>query len=157
MWFGKWYQWQCLTEVSFIIDLSLMDKNRSPSFLFILLELLVLSTAHFASGVEYISALGDPGMRRDGLRLAIESWNQCNEVGEEVPQMGSPRAADCFDIYKASPQLKGKLFNLMLLFYIAFLLSLKVHTSEHDQYCFMSSIVSYCFILHFFSAQDLYL
>lgn len=51
---------------------------------------------------EYISATGDPGMRRDGLRLAIEAWNQCNEVGEEVPNMGSPRAADCFDIYKAS-------------------------------------------------------
>ncbi|XP_006467601.1 uncharacterized protein LOC102624078 isoform X3 [Citrus sinensis] len=48
--------------------------------------------------------LGDPGMKRDSLRLAIESWNQCNEVGEEVPNMGSPRAADCFDIYKASPQ-----------------------------------------------------
>lgn len=53
---------------------------------------------------EYISAVGDPGMRRDGLRLAIEAWNQCNEVGEETPNMGSPRAADCFDVYKASPQ-----------------------------------------------------
>ncbi|KAH6759474.1 hypothetical protein C2S51_019709 [Perilla frutescens var. frutescens] len=52
----------------------------------------------------YESAVGDSGMRRDGLRLAIESWNQCNEVGEEAPNMGSPRAADCFDIYKASPQ-----------------------------------------------------
>lgn len=47
---------------------------------------------------EYISAVGDPGMRRDGLRVAIESWNQCNEVGEEAPCMGSPRMADCFDI-----------------------------------------------------------
>ncbi|KAG6420573.1 hypothetical protein SASPL_117107 [Salvia splendens] len=51
-----------------------------------------------------VSAVGDSGMRRDGLRVAIESWNQCNEVGEEAPNMGSPRAADCFDIYKASPQ-----------------------------------------------------
>ncbi|MED6157342.1 hypothetical protein PIB30_022309 [Stylosanthes scabra] len=84
-----------------------MDKNRSTGFLFAIL--LVLSTAHFVSGVDYVSALGDPGMRRDGLRLAIESWNQCNEVGEEVPQMGSPRAADCFDIYKAEePQTKDK-------------------------------------------------
>ncbi|GAB4827175.1 hypothetical protein Ancab_034065 [Ancistrocladus abbreviatus] len=49
-----------------------------------------------------ISAVGDPGMRRDGLRVAIEAWNQCNEVGEEAPGMGSPRAADCFDIYKAT-------------------------------------------------------
>ncbi|KAK6133548.1 hypothetical protein DH2020_032677 [Rehmannia glutinosa] len=56
---------------------------------------------------EYVSAVGDPGMTRDGLRLAIESWNQCNEVGEEAPNMGSPRAADCFDIYKASPK-KGE-------------------------------------------------
>nr|GLL28931.1 uncharacterized protein LOC109165184 [Ipomoea trifida] len=53
---------------------------------------------------EYISAaVGDPGMSRDGLRLAIEGWNQCNEVGEEAPNMGSPRAADCFDVYNTSP------------------------------------------------------
>ncbi|CAH9113614.1 unnamed protein product [Cuscuta europaea] len=52
---------------------------------------------------EYISAVGDPGMKRDELRLAIEAWNQCNEVGEEVVRMGSPRAADCFDVYKDSP------------------------------------------------------
>ncbi|CAN4116588.1 unnamed protein product [Withania somnifera] len=37
------------------------------------------------------------GMRRDGLRVIIEAWNQCNEVREEVPKMGSPRAADYFD------------------------------------------------------------
>ncbi|KAK7318849.1 hypothetical protein RJT34_03556 [Clitoria ternatea] len=85
-----------------------MAKQMKQSFLFVLLDLLVLSMALFANGVEYISALGDPGMRRDDLRLAIESWNQCNEVGEEVPQMGSPRAADCFDIYKFSPQVKEK-------------------------------------------------
>ncbi|CAH9069552.1 unnamed protein product [Cuscuta epithymum] len=42
-----------------------------------------------------ISAVGDPGMRRDGLRVAFEAWNFCNEVGEEAPT-GSPRAADCF-------------------------------------------------------------
>mgnify|MGYP003703306367 CR=1 FL=1 len=53
---------------------------------------------------EYISAVGDPGMRRDGLRVAIEAWNQCNEVGEEAPFMGSPRAADCFDVYKGKRQ-----------------------------------------------------
>lgn len=55
-----------------------------------------------SEGVDpYVSAVGDPGMKRDALRVAIESWNQCNEVGEEAPKMGSPRAADCFDIYKA--------------------------------------------------------
>ncbi|KAJ0110906.1 hypothetical protein Patl1_00786 [Pistacia atlantica] len=33
-----------------------------------------------------------------GLRLGFEAWNFCNEVGEEAPGMGSPRAADCFDL-----------------------------------------------------------
>ncbi|MCD7471779.1 hypothetical protein HAX54_012447 [Datura stramonium] len=54
-------------------------------------------------GSEYISAVGDSGMRRDGLRVAIEAWNQCNEVGEEAPKMGSPRAADCFDVQQQNP------------------------------------------------------
>lgn len=49
-----------------------------------------------------ISAVGDPGMRRDGLRVAIEAWNQCNEVGREAPHMGSPRQADCFDLHNSS-------------------------------------------------------
>jgi hypothetical protein len=44
------------------------------------------------------SAVGDPGMKRDGLRVAFEAWNFCNEVGFEAPHMGSPRAADCFDL-----------------------------------------------------------
>lgn len=44
------------------------------------------------------SAVGDPGMRRDGLRVALEAWNFCNEVGDEEAPSGSPRAADCFDI-----------------------------------------------------------
>ncbi|KAJ8620401.1 hypothetical protein MRB53_028930 [Persea americana] len=46
----------------------------------------------------HISAVGDPGMKRDGLRVAFEAWNFWNEVGSEAPQMGSPRAADCFDL-----------------------------------------------------------
>lgn len=46
-----------------------------------------------------VSAVGDPGMERDGLRVGFEAWNFCNEVGkEEAPSMGSPRAADCFDL-----------------------------------------------------------
>lgn len=44
------------------------------------------------------SVVGDPGMKRDGLRIALEAWNFCNEVGDEAPGMGSPRAADCFDL-----------------------------------------------------------
>jgi hypothetical protein len=49
-------------------------------------------------GGGYVSAVGDPGMRRDGLRVAWEAWNFCNEVGQEAPGMGSPRGADCFDL-----------------------------------------------------------
>ncbi|XP_073150609.1 uncharacterized protein [Henckelia pumila] len=68
----------------------------------------VLSCAMLVScEADHVSAVGDSGMMKDSLRLAIEAWNQCNEVGEEAPEMGSPRAADCFDVYKASPQ-KGQ-------------------------------------------------
>ncbi|KAM7495757.1 hypothetical protein LguiA_020171 [Lonicera macranthoides] len=48
------------------------------------------------------TAVGDPGMRRDGLRVAFEAWNFCNEVAQEAPSMGSPRAADCFDLTSSS-------------------------------------------------------
>ncbi|KAF8024388.1 hypothetical protein BT93_F1543 [Corymbia citriodora subsp. variegata] len=54
---------------------------------------------------KYVSAVGQPGMKSDNLRVAIEAWNQCNEVGEEAPNMGSPRMADCFDIdYSSVPR-----------------------------------------------------
>ncbi|KAF7840358.1 uncharacterized protein G2W53_002656 [Senna tora] len=87
-----------------------MEKQRNPCFvLVLLLGFLTLSGVFVdASGVEYVSAVGDPEMRRDGLRLAIEAWNQCNEVGDENPQMGSPRAADCFDVYNVPSQEKEK-------------------------------------------------
>nr|DAD44008.1 TPA_asm: hypothetical protein HUJ06_002238 [Nelumbo nucifera] len=49
-------------------------------------------------GPEY-SVVGDPGMRNSNLRLAIDSWNYCNKVGYEAPKMGSPAAADCFDVH----------------------------------------------------------
>ncbi|CAI9784297.1 unnamed protein product [Fraxinus pennsylvanica] len=73
-------------------------------FRFLLCFLLVGSVV--TAWNEQISAIGDPGMRRDGLRVAIEAWNQCNEVHKELPQMGSPRQADCFDIYNSSSHLK---------------------------------------------------
>ncbi|ESQ39345.1 hypothetical protein EUTSA_v10001420mg [Eutrema salsugineum] len=58
------------------------------------------------------SAVGDPGMKRDGLRVAFEAWNFCNEVGLEAPHMGSPRAADCFDVStKCSKTHRKKLSN----------------------------------------------
>ena len=53
---------------------------------------------HGGGGGGYVSAVGDPGMRRDGLRVAWEAWNFCNEVGQEAPGMGSPRGAACFDL-----------------------------------------------------------
>ncbi|KAJ8771208.1 hypothetical protein K2173_025997 [Erythroxylum novogranatense] len=59
---------------------------------------LLASSILWKPAICNISAIGDPGMRRDGLRVAIEAWNQCNEVGEEPPNMGSPRLADCFDV-----------------------------------------------------------
>ncbi|PQQ05438.1 uncharacterized protein Pyn_32105 [Prunus yedoensis var. nudiflora] len=89
-----------------------MDKQSKIPYCFIV---FVLVNLIFCNGVlsvraenEFISAVGDSGMRRDNLRVAIESWNQCNEVGEEALQTGSPRAADCFDIYKATPQPQGE-------------------------------------------------
>ncbi|XP_043724218.1 uncharacterized protein LOC122671180 [Telopea speciosissima] len=70
------------------------------------LLLLIANVSFFrflsASKQQYISAVGDPGMRRDGLRIAFEAWNFCNEVGKEAPGMGSPRAADCFDLLSSS-------------------------------------------------------
>ncbi|KAA8542991.1 hypothetical protein F0562_021514 [Nyssa sinensis] len=63
--------------------------------LFFMLNVLLSCVSLAQSSV---SAVGDPGMRRDGLRVAFEAWNFCNEVGKETPGMGSPRAADCFDL-----------------------------------------------------------
>ncbi|KAL0301275.1 UNVERIFIED_CONTAM: hypothetical protein Sradi_6404300 [Sesamum radiatum] len=46
---------------------------------------LVLVGSLVGGSEEYMSAVGDPGMRRDSLRVAIEAWNQCNEVHQEAP------------------------------------------------------------------------
>ncbi|CAN1243382.1 hypothetical protein LINPERPRIM_LOCUS5668 [Linum perenne] len=59
--------------------------------------MLLLLSNQVASVKHYDSAVGDPGMRTDGLRVAFEGWNFCNEVGHQPPGMPSPRAADCFD------------------------------------------------------------
>jgi hypothetical protein len=73
--------------------LSIYVKIYVATCLFVMFE--VNATLN---GEDYVSAIGDPGMKRDELRVAIESSNQCNEVGEETPNMGSPRMADCFDV-----------------------------------------------------------
>ncbi|KAG8390512.1 hypothetical protein BUALT_Bualt01G0091100 [Buddleja alternifolia] len=75
-----------------------MGQNSIISPFFVLLVFCGCSAS--ANGAA--SAVGDPGMRRDGLRVAFEAWNFCNEVGQEAPAMGSPRAADCFDISNKS-------------------------------------------------------
>ncbi|XP_058082018.1 uncharacterized protein LOC131230216 [Magnolia sinica] len=79
-------------------------ENQS-FLLFFMLEVLLFSFCS-ASEQEYISAVGDPGMRRDGLRVAFEAWNFCNEVGSEAPGMGSPRAAACFDFSDSALEQK---------------------------------------------------
>lgn len=75
-----------------------MDKKHKLHVLVFSVNLLLALLVHGARGAQYASAVGDPGMKRDGLRVAFEAWNFCNEVGEEAPDMGSPRAADCFDV-----------------------------------------------------------
>ncbi|KAJ9145970.1 hypothetical protein P3X46_028294 [Hevea brasiliensis] len=52
-----------------------------------------------SSSSKFISAIGDPGMKSPNVRVAFEAWNFCNEVGFEAPKMGSPRLADCADLY----------------------------------------------------------
>lgn len=66
--------------------------------LFVLMNVVVFSATLVSTEQNHVSAVGDPGMQRDGLRVAFEAWNFCNEVGQEAPHMGSPRAADCFDL-----------------------------------------------------------
>ncbi|WRX09533.1 hypothetical protein QQP08_002020 [Theobroma cacao] len=53
---------------------------------------------HGESTTNYVSAIGDPGMENPNVRVALEAWNFCNEVGFEAPNMGSPRWADCADL-----------------------------------------------------------
>ncbi|KAI5355975.1 hypothetical protein L3X38_008870 [Prunus dulcis] len=63
-------------------------------------QLFALNLGDLVSTVseKYISAIGDPGMKNPNVRVALEAWNFCNEVGMEAPNMGSPRLADCADI-----------------------------------------------------------
>ncbi|XP_058076514.1 uncharacterized protein LOC131225105 [Magnolia sinica] len=84
-----------------------MKRSMENHFfvLFIMMKMLSFSFFCFTEQ-RYISAVGDPGMRRDGLRVAFEGWNFCNEVGNEIPEMGSPRAADCFDFLNNSLEYK---------------------------------------------------
>lgn len=80
------------------------------SLLLLLLPCLTLTPTptkkHCSSeepGNSYVSAIGDPGMKSPNARFAWEAWDFCNEVGAEAPHMGSPRMADCADLYCPSP------------------------------------------------------
>ena len=66
-----------------------------------------------ASSDEYISAIGHPGMKSPDVRVGLEAWNFCNEVGMEAPNMGSPRLADCADL--CCPLIIG--INICMLLY----------------------------------------
>ncbi|XP_057985322.1 uncharacterized protein LOC131170280 [Hevea brasiliensis] len=88
-----------------------MATPRKPNCYPLVLAVVFLSGSLCVRAAnEYISAVGG---RRDSLRLAIESWNQCNEIGVEVPNMGNPRAADCFDIYKGFSTGRSEIFAAM--------------------------------------------
>lgn len=63
----------------------------------------------FSSKGSYVSAIGDPGMKNPNSRFALEAWNFCNEVGEEAPNMGSPRLADCADLYCPGHMYRGSI------------------------------------------------
>ncbi|PON33917.1 Serine/threonine protein kinase [Parasponia andersonii] len=82
-----------------------MDSLES-AWLFLLLvvvsEMFALNmVVYVAQGSEnsYVSAIGDPGMKSSNVRVGLEAWNFCNEVGAEAPGMGSPRMADCADLH----------------------------------------------------------
>ncbi|KAI4340977.1 hypothetical protein MLD38_025760 [Melastoma candidum] len=77
-----------------------------------LLLLLFLSASLRCDG--YVSAVEDPGMTRDGLRVAFDAWNFCNEVGVEALGMGCPKAADCFDLFVKHSHRRKRRGRLLL-------------------------------------------
>ncbi|XP_024018165.1 uncharacterized protein LOC21397039 [Morus notabilis] len=79
-----------------------MGMGNQKNVLGLLLINVVMISVSGATESKYISAVGDPGMRRDELRVGFEAWNFCNEVAQEAPHQGSPRAADCFHLSGSS-------------------------------------------------------
>ncbi|XP_016581071.2 uncharacterized protein LOC107878562 [Capsicum annuum] len=89
--------------------MKMLNNNMTSSYLrfrVFFQIILVIYLGSLLSCNSEKSAIGDPGMKRDNLRVAIEAWNQCNEVYEEAPNMGSPRHADCFDLQKSNHRTK---------------------------------------------------
>lgn len=95
-----------LSLLVLILNLGFTLTNGSSSFSF-------LSSSSAAAAKKYVSAIGDPGMKNPNVRVALEAWNFCNEVGFEAPSMGSPRLADCADLYcpVTSDSLGAKLLD----------------------------------------------
>uniref|UniRef100_A0A7N0ZZ30 DUF7705 domain-containing protein n=1 Tax=Kalanchoe fedtschenkoi TaxID=63787 RepID=A0A7N0ZZ30_KALFE len=76
-------------------------RQTGAAFAAALVLVLCLSTPSVCCNApgEFVSAIGDPEMRSPSSRFALEAWNFCNEVGAEAPGVGSPRYADCADIF----------------------------------------------------------
>ncbi|KAE9612416.1 hypothetical protein Lal_00039730 [Lupinus albus] len=83
-------------------ELMPMEKQFQMQTLLVLVKVFVFSVSLVHTVQSHVSLVGDPGMQKDNLRVAFEAWNFCNEVGQEAPNMGSPRAADCFDLSGSS-------------------------------------------------------
>ena len=62
-----------------------------------------------ALGSNAILAVGDPGLIRDGLRVAFEACDFCNEVGK-TRDIGRQIAANCFDL-SSKPNHTRKLYG----------------------------------------------
>lgn len=99
-------------------------ESAGSAWLFLLLVVVVSRIFVFNMGVyvaqgsesqnSYVSAIGDPGMKSSNVRVGLEAWNFCNEVGEEAPGMGSPRMADCADLHCRSYRAGNVLFPLRI-------------------------------------------
>eukprot|EP00249_Psilotum_nudum_P000872 c13029_g1_i1 orf=248-1840(+) len=60
------------------------------------------ATRCLTTGVDkpaFESALGDSGMKDHRVRVSIEAWDFCNNVGRDSLGLPSPRQADCADIW----------------------------------------------------------
>ncbi|XP_004495865.3 uncharacterized protein [Cicer arietinum] len=79
-----------------------MEKQLHRLFVLSNVFVFVASLVSTTESQSNVSGVGDPGMQRDSLRVAFEAWNFCNEVGQQAPHMGSPRAAQCFDLSEGS-------------------------------------------------------
>ncbi|WCJ44278.1 hypothetical protein M5689_024954 [Euphorbia peplus] len=97
------------------------SSSSSSSLLVLILLQVFLRNKSFASTAietssasnKYVSAIGDPGMMNPNVRVALEAWNFCNEVGFQAPNMPSPRLADCadFSCHSTSDSLRYNFFG----------------------------------------------